>query len=55
MPFGGTKYSPTSCVLATCVVTKSEKPGHRKFERCFHHADVEESKLTGEYLIAHDP
>ncbi len=41
--------------LPICAVTKSETPGHRKFERYFQHADVDESKLTGEYLIAHDP
>jgi hypothetical protein len=48
-------FSDLMCTCHICVVTKSETPGHRKFERYFQHTDVDESKLTGEYLIVHDP
>ncbi len=52
---GGEIFSDLMCACHICAVTKSEKPGHRKFERYFQHAEVEESELTGEYLMAHDP
>jgi hypothetical protein len=29
--------------------------GHRKFERHFQHADIDMTKIQGDYLIAHDP
>jgi hypothetical protein len=48
-------FSDLKCTCHICAVTKSETPGHRKFERYFRHVDIDESKITGEYLIAHDP
>jgi hypothetical protein len=42
-----------SCPI--CAVTKSETPGRGKFERYFQHADVDATKMQGDYLIAHDP
>jgi hypothetical protein len=48
-------FSDLKCTCQICAVTKSETPEHRKFERYFRHFDIDESKITGEYLIAHDP
>ena len=48
-------FSDLTCTCHICAVTKSETPDHRKFERYFKHADINESKITGDYLIAHDP
>jgi len=48
-------FSDLKCTCQICAVTKSETPGHRKLERYFQHVDIDESKITGEYLIAHDP
>ena len=47
--------SDLPCTCPICAVTKSEPPGHRKFEKYFQHVVIDESKITGEYLIAHDP
>jgi hypothetical protein len=52
---GNEIFSDLKCTCQICVVTKSETPGHRKFERYFRHVDIDESKITGEYLISHDP
>jgi hypothetical protein len=52
---GNEIFSDLKCTCQICSVTKSETPGHRKFERYFRHVDIDESKITGEYLIAHDP
>jgi hypothetical protein len=48
-------FSDLPCVCPICAVTKSETPGHRKFERHFQHADIDMTKIQGDYLIAHDP
>ena len=48
-------FSDLPCQCPICAATKSELPGHRKFERYFQHAEIDESKISGEYLIAHDP
>ena len=48
-------FSDLTSTCHICAVTKSETPGHHKFERYFKHADINESKITGDYLIAHDP
>jgi len=48
-------FSDLPCQCPICAATKSETPGHRKFERYFQHDDVDESKITGDYLLAHDP
>ena len=48
-------FSDLPCQCPICAATKSETPGHRKFERYFQHADIDESKITGDYLLAHDP
>lgn len=48
-------FSDLPCQCPICAATKSELPGHRKFERHFQHAEIDESKISGEYLIAHDP
>jgi hypothetical protein len=48
-------FSDLPCVCPICAVTKSETPGHRKFERHFQHADIDMNKIQGDYLIAHDP
>jgi hypothetical protein len=52
---GDEMFSHLKCTCQICAVTKSETPGHRKFERYFRHVDIDESKITGEYFIAHDP
>ena len=48
-------FSDLPCSCPICAVTKSETPGHRKFERHFQHADIDVTKVQGDYLIAHDP
>jgi len=48
-------FSDLPCLCPICAVTKSETPGHRKFERHFQHADIDVTKVQGDYLIAHDP
>ena len=48
-------FSDLPCLCPLCAVTKSETPGHRKFERHFQHADIDVTKVQGDYLIAHDP
>jgi hypothetical protein len=48
-------FPDLQCVCPICAVTKSETPGHRKFERHFQHADIDMTKIQGDYLIAHDP
>lgn len=47
--------SDLPCPCPICAVTKSDTPGHRKFERYFQHDVIDDSKITGDYLIAHDP
>jgi hypothetical protein len=48
-------FSDLPCLCPICAVTKSETPGHRKFERHFQHADIDVTKVQGDYLIVHDP
>jgi len=48
-------FSDLPCLCPICAVTKSETPGHRKFERHFQHADIDMTKVQGDYLIVHDP
>ena len=45
---------PCSCPIYA-VITKSESPGDRKFERHFQQDDIDLTKIQGDYLIAHDP
>jgi hypothetical protein len=38
-------FSDLPCLCPICAVTKSETPGHRKFERHFQHTDIDVTKV----------
>jgi dTDP-glucose 4,6-dehydratase len=45
---GGDIFSFLPCLCPICAVTKSETPGHRKFERYFQHTDIDATKIHRE-------